>query len=228
MLQSLSRSRLRTGVATLIAATAMLLPIQHASAATAECPAGGVKVKAGSSPATVTVTDGSANANVQVVVTITGTSFRIASATGATLTGANWCLKASTKIQTGSSTSGVSTITNGKGVAQKIGYVVVYGVATSAAHVTATVGPLDTDSSLCLVTITLVDGSPGEVVRVNIPVGPDNSRLDGALDVDRGWLQTTGFLNPGQYLSSGTAELYTSYQPTGVFLPIEISPQVCG
>jgi hypothetical protein len=29
-------------------------------------------------------------------------------------------------------------------------------------------------------------------------------------------------------LSSGTAELYTSYQPTGVFLPIEISPQVSG
>jgi hypothetical protein len=116
------------------AAAVVVLPTERAAAkATLECAGGGVKVAAGASPATVTVTDTTTGSGVQVRVTITGTSFAVAPVDSAvTLAGATWCLKASTKTQNGTGTAGASTIANGKGVTQAIGYLVVYGVTSQA------------------------------------------------------------------------------------------------
>ena len=132
----LHRAKFLTGLAVLAATAAMLLPIQQAAAkATPECAPGGVKVPASSSPATVTVNDTRTGTGLPVVVAITGTgtTFDITPVdSDVTLTDASWCLKASTKTQNGTDTAGTSTIVNGKNVAQRIGYVVVYDVTSAA------------------------------------------------------------------------------------------------
>ena len=104
---------------------------QQATATPASCFAGGVKIKADSSPATVSVTDTTTSTAVQVVVTITGTTFAITPVDSSlTLTSATWCLKASTQTQNGTGTTGTRTITNKKGVTQKISYLVVYSLTS--------------------------------------------------------------------------------------------------
>ena len=123
-----ARSPVRIVLAILVIGLGSLLTTGPAAAkaAGAQCPAG-VKVAASDSPATVTVS------GTPVLVTITGTTFTIASADqGTTLEDANWCLKASTSTQSGSSTTGTSTITNKKGQAQKISYVVIHDVEVDA------------------------------------------------------------------------------------------------
>jgi hypothetical protein len=129
-----ARSRLLTGGVLVVTAAMLLVPAQQAAAtATPECAAGGVKVVSSASPAAVTVNDTTTSTPVQVQVTITGTTFTITPTDAAvTLDSASWCLKASTKTQTGLGTAGTSTITNAKGVAQKIGYLIIYSVGTSA------------------------------------------------------------------------------------------------
>ena len=122
MRQSPHRPRLLAGLAVLAATAAMLLiPAQQATAkADPECAAGGVKVVAGASPATVSVNDTTTSTGVQVVVSITGTTFAVTPVdSGVTLISATWCLKASTKTQNGTGTTGTSTITNGKGVTRR-------------------------------------------------------------------------------------------------------------
>jgi hypothetical protein len=134
MRYSRPRPRLLAGVAVLGATAAMLLvPAQQATAkAVPECGAGGVKVNAGESPATVTVNDTTTTGtSVQVIVTITGTRFTVTPVGSAvTLTSATWCLKASTKTQDGTGTTGTSAIKNSNNVAQKISYVTIYNVTT--------------------------------------------------------------------------------------------------
>jgi hypothetical protein len=129
-----SRLRLLTGsLALLLTAAAVLLTPAVPAAGKAEpgCPAGGVKVQSGASPATVTVNDTTTGAGVPVVVDITGTHFTITPQTG-TLDNAAWCLKASTKTQTGTGTTGTSTIKNKHGVPQDISYLVIYTVTTAS------------------------------------------------------------------------------------------------
>ena len=107
-----------------------------------ECAVGGVRVAATSSPATITVANSQTGRNVDVQVTITGAEFRVESPG---LFEATWCLKASTQTRSGITTAqsgfgsvGVtSDISNKSGVAQAIGYVVLYSVK---------VGPAETPS----------------------------------------------------------------------------------
>lgn len=94
---------------------------------TSQC-APGVKVAASASPATVTVPDGGGQP-VEVIITITGSTFTI---TGDGLTDASWCVKSSTKTNSGTGTSGASTATNKKGVVQAISYVTIYSVSLEA------------------------------------------------------------------------------------------------
>ena len=133
MHSSPARPRLLTGFALVVTAGALLLIPAGPTAAKAssECPTGGVKVMAGASPATVTVNDAATGTGVQVVVTITGSSFTIAPVAG-TQNDASWCLKASTRTQTGIGMSGANTdILNRIGSPHAIGYLVVYMVSTS-------------------------------------------------------------------------------------------------
>lgn len=135
MRRSPSRPRFLAGLSVLAATAAMLLvPAQQALAkAEPECAAGGVKIKAGASPATVSVNDTTTGTARQVVVTITGTTFAITPVDSAVLLdSATWCLKASTETRDGTGATGISTITNRTGVAQKIGYLVVFGVTSFA------------------------------------------------------------------------------------------------
>ena len=112
----------------------LLIPAHQATAkAQPGCAAGGVKIKADASPATVTLNNTTTNIPVQVVVAIAGTTFAITPVdSSVTLTSASWCLKASTQTQNGAGATGTSTIANKKGVAQKISFLVVYGVTSSS------------------------------------------------------------------------------------------------
>lgn len=118
------RATMRFAAATLLAAGMLMAPAASASATAVPGCAAGVKVDSDASPATVTVS------GTPVEVTIAGTGFAITQAGGGALADATWCLKASTRTQTGSGTTGTSTITNKKGVPQDIGYLVVYSVST--------------------------------------------------------------------------------------------------
>ena len=120
------------GGAVLVAVAAVLVSTGPAEGkAEPECAAGGIKVSSTASPATIRVNDTRTNTTVQAVVTITGTRFTIASAdTSLSFANASWCLKSSTQTQTGAGITGGSNIRNKKGVAQAIGYLVVYGVTS--------------------------------------------------------------------------------------------------
>lgn len=134
MHRPLTRSRLLLGCLQLLTAAALLLipTLPAAAQAAPQCPAGGVKVEAGASPAAASVTDTRTGTGVSVRVTITGTDFTITPTyANVTLASASWCLKASTKTQNGTGTSGASAITNPRGIAQAISYLVVYTVTTS-------------------------------------------------------------------------------------------------
>jgi VCBS repeat-containing protein len=124
--------RALAGGAVLVAVAAVLMSNgPAASKAEPGCAAGGVKVSSTDSPASIAVKDTRTNTAIRAVVTIKGADFTIApTSSSPDLANASWCLKASTKTQTGSGTTGTSNIRNQKGVPHAIGYLIVYGVTS--------------------------------------------------------------------------------------------------
>lgn len=129
------KRRIALGYAVAIALLAPLFIVlmPNANAATDHC-AGHrveVKVKSDASPATVDVIDTRTGLPLSVVVTIAGKGFSIEPVDPAVvLTDANWCVKSSTKTNSGTGTEGYSTSTNKKGRVQNISYVVIYSVTS--------------------------------------------------------------------------------------------------
>lgn len=151
----LQRILLATGIVAALAATTLVAPAA-AAPVTQQCSStGGVKVSADQSPATISVYDTTTDAPVDVVVTITGSAFTITAPNAAsyTLDDASWCLKSSIKTApaTGTGTSGTSGAVNKKGVAQNIGYLMVYDVTTEATTVSCYEGINETDPDFRLV-----------------------------------------------------------------------------
>lgn len=119
--------------AALVATPLVAAPTAHAAPATAHCTAqaGAVKVESDLSPATVSVLDTRTGDMVDVVVTITGSTFEVTAVDpDVVLTDASWCVKSSTKTNSGTGTDGASTSTNKKGKVQDISYVLLYSVTS--------------------------------------------------------------------------------------------------
>jgi len=132
---SVVRGSVLSGLAVVIAAAGLMaIPTSSAWAGTLQCfpSVGGAKVGASASPATVSVADSRTGSPVGLIVTITATTFTITPLdSSVTLTDALWCVKASTKTNSGSGVSGASTATNKRGVVQDISSVTIYSVTTS-------------------------------------------------------------------------------------------------
>lgn len=129
------KSMLRASIAGALLATSLIAtaPAVQAAPATAHCATvtGSVKVESYSSPMTVQVPDTRTGELVTVTVTITGSTFKVTTDDPAVeLVDAAWCVKSSTKVNSGTGTTGASTSTNKKGVVQAISYVVLSSVTT--------------------------------------------------------------------------------------------------
>jgi len=122
----------------LLAATLVVIP-STAVAATEHCAnhRTEVKVESDQSPATVQVVDNQTGDLVEVIVTIVGPDLSIAAVDPALdLVDASWCIKSSTKTNSGSGLTGHSTSTNEKGKVQDISHVVLYSVTSADSDTT--------------------------------------------------------------------------------------------
>lgn len=130
-----ARARLAPLLGTMVLMGLSLVAVPTAHATTEHCPGHeeNVKVESEDSPATVKVLDTRTGDLVEVVVTVEGPDMSVAAVDQAVeLVDASWCIKASTRTNSGTGPTGSSTSTNKHGKVQDISYVVLYSVTTKS------------------------------------------------------------------------------------------------